>query len=90
MTETLLGEGTVPCRNYRLGRDPKGRNPMRTTQSKGSYSTYRDGVATLMEAGEPFGDVEEAIERTDLEQDEKAALWLFAFSSRDHLTGVAD
>ena len=63
---------------------------MRTTHSKGSYSTYRDGVVTLMEAGEPFGEVEEAIERTDLEQDEKAALWLFAFSSRDHLTGVAD
>jgi hypothetical protein len=63
---------------------------MRTTQPKGSYSTYRDGVVTLMEAGEPFGEVEEAIERTDLEQDEKAALWLFAFSSRDRLNGAAD
>ena len=63
---------------------------MRTTEPKGSYSTYRDGVVTLMEAGEPFGEVEEAIERTDLEQDEKAALWLFAFSSRDRLTGAAD
>jgi hypothetical protein len=63
---------------------------MPTTHSKGSYSTYRDGVATLIEAGEPFGDVEEAIEHTDLEQDEKAALWLFAFSSKDRLSGAAN
>jgi hypothetical protein len=62
---------------------------MRTTQSKGAYSSYRDGVVILMEAGEPFGEVEEAIEQADLEQDEKAALWLFAFSSQDRLTGAA-
>ena len=56
----------------------------------GAYNTYRDGVVTLMEAGEPFDDVEEAIEHADLDQDEKAALWLFAFSSRDRRTGVAE
>jgi hypothetical protein len=56
----------------------------------GSYRTYRDGVATLMEAGERFDDVEEAIEHADLDQDEKAALWLFAYSSRERLTGVSE
>jgi hypothetical protein len=53
--------------------------------ARGSYRTYRDGVSTLMEAGEPFEDVEAAIEHTDLEQDEKAALWLFAYSSQDRV-----
>jgi hypothetical protein len=50
---------------------------------RGSYRTYRDGVSTLMEAGESFHDVEVAIEHTDLDRDEKDALWLFAFSSQD-------
>ena len=37
-----------------------------------------------MEAGEPFGDVEDSInEITDLNEDQKAALWLLAFSLRD-------
>ena len=32
----------------------------------------------------PFGDVEDSIDRVeDLTSDEKAALWLFAFSLRD-------
>jgi hypothetical protein len=57
---------------------------------RGSYRTYRDGVSTLMEAGEPFDEVEVAIEHTDLEQDEKAALWLFAYSSRDRLEPADD
>jgi hypothetical protein len=50
---------------------------------EGSYSTYRDGVTSLVEAGEPFGEVEEAIEDTDLAQDQKAALWLLAFTAED-------
>lgn len=52
---------------------------------RGSYRTYRDGVSTLMEAGESFDDVEVAIEHTDLDPDEKAALWLFAYTSQDRL-----
>jgi len=37
-----------------------------------------------MARGEPFGLVEDAIdEAADLTLDEKAALWLFAFSLRD-------
>ena len=71
-----------------------------TKAPRASYSSCRDRVSILMDEGESFVDVEEAIEHTDLEQDEKAALWLFAFSSRDRpahagelqrrLVGVAD
>lgn len=57
---------------------------------RGSYRTYRDGVSTLMEAGESFDDVEVAIEHTDLDQDEKAALWLFAYSSQDRREPMGD
>jgi hypothetical protein len=57
---------------------------------RGSYRTYRDGVSTLMEAGEPFDEVEVAIEHTDLEPDEKAALWLFAYTSQDRLEPSGD
>jgi hypothetical protein len=45
------------------------------------YAGYRDAVTALIGAGEPFGDLEDAIEEVvDLSVDEKAALWLFAFS----------
>jgi hypothetical protein len=38
----------------------------------------------LISAGEPFGDVERAIDGVvELTTDQKAALWLFAFSLRD-------
>ena len=47
-------------------------------------ASYRDAVAELFKAGEPFGDIEVAIDEVaDLSMDEKAALWLFAFSLRD-------
>jgi hypothetical protein len=57
---------------------------------RASYRTYRDGVSTLMEAGEPFDEVEVAIEHTDLDQDEKAALWLFAHASQDRTEPTGD
>jgi hypothetical protein len=45
---------------------------------------YRDSVAEQLQAGEPFGAVEDAIDDAeDLTLDEKAALWLLAFSLRD-------
>ena len=45
---------------------------------------YRDAVTKRITAGEPFGAVEETIdEAEDLTIDEKAALWLVAFSLRD-------
>jgi hypothetical protein len=56
---------------------------VRPTDSRPSYDSYRDGVTDLVEAGEPFGQVEEAIELADLEVDQKAALWLLAFYKAD-------
>jgi len=45
---------------------------------------YREEVTELMEAGEPFAAVEEAIDTNPrLPEDAKAALWLLAFSMRE-------
>jgi hypothetical protein len=58
--------------------------PMSGTQLRPALADYRDAVADRMRSGEPFGHVEDAIDRVDdLSQDEKAALWLFAFSLRE-------
>ena len=47
-------------------------------------TAYRDRVGDWIGRGQPFGDVEDAIdEAADLTTDQKAALWLFAFSLRD-------
>jgi hypothetical protein len=56
---------------------------MRGTHGLPALTTYRAEVEYLMNAGESFGGVEDAInEIADLTDDEKAALWLFAFSLR--------
>jgi hypothetical protein len=61
----------------------KGGTAMSGTQARPALASYRDAVTELIRAGEPFDDVEDAIdEATDLTTDEKAALWLFAFSVR--------
>jgi len=55
-----------------------------THASRTPLSNYRDAVTELVDAGEHFGDVEDAIDEVaNLTKDEKAALWLFAFSLRD-------
>jgi len=47
-------------------------------------ASYRDAVAELVGVGEPLGDIEVAIDDVaDLTMDQKAALWLFAFSLRE-------
>ena len=57
---------------------------MGATRSRRAFANYRDVVTDLIEAGEPFGAVEDVIEEVgELSNDEKAALWLFAFSLRD-------
>jgi hypothetical protein len=57
---------------------------MSGTQLRPVLAFYRDAVAERVKAGEPFGHVEDAIDEVDdLSQDEKAALWLFAFSLRE-------
>jgi hypothetical protein len=44
---------------------------------------HQDVVNGMMDAGEPFGEVETFInESVALDQDEKAALWLLAWSLR--------
>ena len=45
---------------------------------------HQDVVKGMMDASEPFGEVETFInEAAALDQDEKAALWLLAWSLRD-------
>jgi hypothetical protein len=54
---------------------------MTATYAEPALARYRDSVTELMEAGEPFGRVEDAIDRVaNLTDDAKAALWLLAFS----------
>lgn len=54
-----------------------------TSQTQG-LAGYRDRVTELVRAGVRFADVENAIdEARDLTMDQKAALWLLAFSLRD-------
>jgi hypothetical protein len=54
---------------------------MSGTQGRPALASYRDAVTELCRAGEPFDDIEQAIDEVaDLTRDEKAALWLFAFS----------
>jgi hypothetical protein len=61
------------------------------TQYKPALANYRDTVAELIRAGEPFGDVEQAIDAiVDLTTDQKAALWLFGFSLRDRSEQLRD
>jgi hypothetical protein len=56
---------------------------MRGTQHRQGLAGHSDAVTELIEAGEPFDEVEEAIDAVDeLTTDQKAALWLFAFSLR--------
>jgi len=57
---------------------------MSGTQQRPALASYRDKVAEQIKAGEQFGDVEDSIDAVaELTTDEKAALWLFAFSLRD-------
>ncbi len=56
---------------------------MRGTHLGPALAGLRDVVAERMERGESFGAVEDTIDAADLSADQKAALWLFAFSLRD-------
>jgi hypothetical protein len=57
---------------------------MRATLKRQDLDGYRDEVTELIQAGESFGGVEEAIDGVaELTMEQKAALWLLAFSLRD-------
>jgi hypothetical protein len=56
---------------------------MSETQPRPTLAKYTEAVAAMIESGETFGDVEDAIDDlSNLSMDQKAALWLFAFSLR--------
>jgi hypothetical protein len=48
-----------------------------------SFDDYQDRVEGMMAAGERFGVIEDTINAAALMDDQKAALWLLAWSSRD-------
>jgi hypothetical protein len=52
---------------------------MSATAIPPTFAHYRDAVHELLDAGEPFGGVEEVIESCELGDDLKAALWLMAY-----------
>ena len=60
-------------------------------QASFAFADYRDEVTDRMEAGETFGEVEDAIDQApDLSEDVKAALWLLAFSMREPCEQLRD
>ena len=64
---------------------------MSGTQLRPVLANYCDAVAERISAGESFGHVEDGIDKVDdLNQDEKAALWLFAFSLREPAEQLLD
>ena len=56
---------------------------MRATSKGPPISGYRDEVTDRIEAGQPFHEVEKLIELAEATEDQKAALWLLAFSVRE-------
>lgn len=57
---------------------------MNGIQARPTLASYRDEIAELVAGRAPFGDIEDAIDDiARLTQEQKAALWLFAFSLRD-------
>jgi hypothetical protein len=57
---------------------------MSGTELPPPLASYRDAVTEQLRAGTPFAQVEDSIDAAEhLSMDEKAALWLLAFSLRD-------
>jgi hypothetical protein len=57
---------------------------MSGTHARPDLASYRDDVTKLIRDGAPFNDVEDAIDDlAELSEDQKAGLWLLAFSLRD-------
>ena len=74
--------GTAACHKTKeQRRDQKARCEMHNRPTLGYHQNVVEG---MMSASEPFGEVETFInEAATLDQDEKAALWLLAWSLRD-------
>lgn len=57
---------------------------MSASYSGSTVARHREYITGLVEAGRPFGDIEDAIDAVaELSEDQKAALWLLAFSMRE-------
>lgn len=50
--------------------------------AEGAFGAHRDEVERRVSGGEPFSRIETMIESTDATDDEKAALWLLAWSEQ--------
>jgi hypothetical protein len=66
----------------RTGAGPRRGGCMSSTHPV-SLDDYQERVEGMIEAGELFGVVEDTINAATLVEDQKAALWLLAWSSRD-------
>jgi hypothetical protein len=55
-----------------------------------AWKLYQDRVEKLMATSLPFADVEDVINRTDLRDDAKSALWLLAWSLREPMVAQQD
>jgi hypothetical protein len=57
---------------------------MSGTQLRSTLAAHRVAVTEQIQSGRPFGEVEDAIDALEeLTPEQKAALWLVAFSLRD-------
>jgi hypothetical protein len=54
------------------------------------FEACQDKVEAMMRVGESFRSVEAAIEGANIAADEKAALWLLAWSMRNDITQAQD
>lgn len=66
------------------------RRPNSRAAAPVAWRRYQTEVEELMAASVPFGQVEDAINDTDLRDDAKSALWLLAWSLRDPLVQQQD
>jgi hypothetical protein len=55
-----------------------------------SLDDYQNQVEGMIHAGDLFGVVEDTINAAAIEEDQKAALWLLAWSSRDRFAQRRD
>ena len=77
----LSTKGTSAVQEAAGGRTGKGQAMLSSARTP--YDLLREHVEALMETGEHFADVERAIDAADLPEDDRAALWLFAWSLAD-------
>jgi hypothetical protein len=58
--------------------------PMSVARSTASFRDYRNAVDGQIEAGFTFGQIEDFINACALDEEQKAALWLWAWLDQSH------